>query len=91
MLKHVHTYNVLSLLNPPVELNEGTVLTADVFAPLWYFALCRLRAELVEGEWVETDSCHYLSVHICMFYKNPAETKIKLLSATLDSMSLCRQ
>lgn len=52
--------------------------TGDVFAPLWYFALCRLRAEHEEGEWVETDSCHYLSVHICMFV-NPAETKIKLL------------
>lgn len=60
---------------------------ADLFAPLGYFALCRLRAEQVEGERVKMDSCHYLFVHVCMFCKNPAETKIKLLSARPDSTS----
>lgn len=64
------------------------MLTADV---LWYFALCRLCAEHVEGERVETDSCHYLPVNICMFCKNPAEIKIKLLSARSDSTSLYNQ
>lgn len=41
----------------------------------------------VEGEWIETNSCHYLSVHIYMFI-NPAETKIKLLPVILTWFAL---
>lgn len=81
--KRVNTKG-LKCLWPSLFSVWGTLFTSDermgdvFFAPLWYFALCRLCAEHEEGEWVETDSCHYLSVHICMFV-NPAETKIKLL------------
>lgn len=41
-------------------------------------ALIMSKYDACGGRVDETDSCHYLSVHICMFV-NPAETKIKLL------------
>lgn len=85
-LNHVHTqFSKMSWAFSILPLNwmrdgvDGwrlcsTVVFCTLSAPCW---TCGGR---------DSDSCHYLSVHICMFCKNPAEIKIKLLSATPDSV-----
>lgn len=95
-LNHVHTrlFNVSSLLNPPAELNEGRCWRPTSLLHCWYFALF---VGSVLNMWRESESRRIpdttsLYTFVCFVKKiNPAETKIKLLSATPDYTSLCRQ
>lgn len=84
-------WNVWNTHRPPfifLELNGGLsphqisglvmyLLHCDVLHSVGS-ALIMSKYDACGGRVDETDSCHYLSVHICMFV-NPAETKIKLL------------
>lgn len=78
-----------SMHRPPLvflELKEG--VSAGGWCFCYTMMFCTLCWLCVEGEWIEMNSCHYLSVHVCMFV-NPAETKIiKLLQLLSHILSL---
>lgn len=54
-----------------------TVMICTVLALRW---MCPSLMP-VEGEWIQTNACHYLSVHV--YVKNPAENQIKFLLPNL--------